>query len=117
MLLLLFLVVLSNGINPAAAARLPVLIVAAAMGLPLVAIWLLTAGYAVRRQRQRWALAAEFSVPLCTAVPVIIIFEGANALACRHERAVLACLAYQRRGGMRARLGPCASCCKRMHGG
>jgi hypothetical protein len=76
-LLLLFLVALSNGLNPSRPSQpIPVLLIAAAVGLPLVAAWLAAGSYAVRRQRQRWAFAAEFSAPLCSALPLLLIFAG-----------------------------------------
>ncbi len=75
-LLYLFLVALSNGLNPGGERRIRVLIAAAAIGLPLVIAWLLAATYAAKGQRQRWAIAVEFLMPVCTAVPLIIIYAG-----------------------------------------
>ncbi|GAB4814115.1 hypothetical protein N2152v2_001161 [Parachlorella kessleri] len=77
-LLYLFLVALSNGLNPGGERRIRVLIAAAAIGLPLVIAWLLAATYAAKGQRQRWAIAVEFLMPVCTAVPLIIIYAGIN---------------------------------------
>lgn len=75
-MLLMLVVALANAPNASGSAALPLLAAAAVAGVVTATVWLLAAAAAVRAQRERWALAAEFGVPLCYVAPLLIIFEG-----------------------------------------